>query len=181
MHTFRTGSHVLNSKTSSPRVTASYWFLLIGSVILSIQSVSLFLSSLAFLSPSPLVIQVKLWSEDKYDCSASSVLWRHTSYLAHLYMTDFSSVSVPLLSSTLCPSFYPHILVLHLQTLIVFIAFLASHHPWPLLAVIFSAMTSCYRRTTEACFGHPAVLTHKNSKSEVLSKGSSSKRSLHAL
>lgn len=31
----RTGSHVLNSKTSSPQVTASYWFLLISSVILS--------------------------------------------------------------------------------------------------------------------------------------------------
>lgn len=115
-HTFRTGSYILNSKTSSPQVTASYWFLLISSVILSSQGrLSFFLllsfyffclSHLNFLPPclsslafpvtisrkAQLVINVKQ-SENKYDCSASSVLWRHTGYLAYLYMTDFSSIS----------------------------------------------------------------------------------------
>lgn len=45
-----------------------------------------------------------------------------------------------------------------------------SHHPWPLLAIIFSGMPSCYRRTTEPCFGHPAVLTHKTVKVKCLVK-----------
>lgn len=45
-----------------------------------------------------------------------------------------------------------------------------SHHPWPLLAIIFSGMPSCYRCTTEPCFGHPAVLTHKTVKVKCLVK-----------
>lgn len=93
--TLRTGSHVLNSKTSSPQVTASYWFLLISYYPVSAVSpvllflglshlnfLSLCLSSLAFhvnISRKALVvIKVKWWSENKDDCSASSVLWRYT-------------------------------------------------------------------------------------------------------
>lgn len=78
--------------------------------------------------------------------------------------------------SSLVHSFHHHFLVLHLQTLYCICWFSRlprphlSHHPWPLLVVIFSAMTSCYHRTTEPCFGHPAVLTHKTVKVKCLVK-----------